>query len=614
MNKKEYKYYRFFKREIVPFLFITMSEELIKVQKKSSVDILIAYFNDIDYSYVNRTQYEKYSENYCKKIINNENIVSMQFEEYNKYFDMLDKFIEEDIRKRRIDLVTLFNGVKEFLIKISGTVNFQRDYLEEKLRDTLSEILKRKTKQYVDTEISYLCSPIEESSDFKEKNALLELSIDARKILDENMAQREYILKRDSLLRELKNELSKIKAEIEKGCYDEHIYLYKSFVEEKNDKRLRKIITERKDDNLFGRKWFEKYWGLKDSEISRVVKEKIDQYPDIISKLKKHYNDFEWVEKDWGFGKGLEWEKTCKRFVEYIIDEPEIELIKRQMQYPFWNHEREVLITRYGNENDRFKKECIPIIKFLVEEEKLRLKRRFIQTKLYHYLEPIIEKEVIRNYNKKLRKEGHNEEIIKKKEISSLTVDEILTILNNKNISRKTINDRRESYVIYIVDGEEQIKGENKIYKAKKYFEELKERGDVYWPTPIPITYVGRIETVGRPRGFYDKKKGKACIIKHYDDLYLYKVKKDSILIKTMVTPLDVRMSSHLVSGVITDEGTVTSHAHTLLHERGIPFITDMKDLSERLPDDNYDVEMEVDFGNAIVSIISINRRGKNDV
>lgn len=612
MNKKEYNYYRFFKREVVPFLFITSAEELAGDQKKYGIDSIIIYFNDIDYSYVNRTQYEEYSEKYCKEIINNENMVSTQFEEYNKYLDMLARFIEEDIRERKIDLVTLFNRVKEFLIKISGTINIQRDYLEEKLRDTLSDILKRKTKQYVDIEISRLCRPIEESPGFKEQNALLELAIVARKILDKNMVRREYILKRDGLLRELKNELSKIKTEIEKGCYDEHIYLYKSFVEEKIDKRLRKIITERKDDELFGRKWFEKYWNLKDSEISRVVKEKIDQYPDIISKLKRHYNDFEWIEKDWGFGKGLVWEKTCEQFVKYIIEEPEIELIKRQMQYPFWNREREVLITHYSNEKDRFKKECIPIIKFLVEEEKLRLKRRWIQTKLYHYLEPIIEKEVIGSYNEKLRKEGQNEEIIKKNEISSLTVDEILTILNNKNISRKTINDRRKSYVIHIVNDKQQIEGEDKIYKAKEYFERLKESGDIYWPTPIPTTYVGRIETVGRPKGFHDKKSGIARIIKYYDDLY--KVEKCDILIKTMVTPLDVRMSSHLVSGVVTDEGTVTSHVHTLLHESGIPFITDMKDLSERLPDDNYDVEIEVDFENAIVSVISIKRGKKNNV
>lgn len=171
-------------------------------------------------------------------------------------------------------------------------------------------------------------------------------------------------------------------------------------------------------------------------------------------------------------------------------------------------------------------------------------------------------------------------------QISSMSIDELKSILvNNREVDTRELNNRVRLFGlrIKVVNGEVEIKRlkYNQIKLIEKSQDDFcKEiKGDVVYPGKV----LGKVRLVKKL--FSKKDYGK----------FMETIQGGDIIVAPMISP-NLTPCFSRVSGIVTDEGGLMSHAALISRERKIPCIVGTKNATNRLKENDV-IELDADKG-----------------
>ncbi|OGM08386.1 hypothetical protein A2Z67_01530 [Candidatus Woesebacteria bacterium RBG_13_36_22] len=262
--------------------------------------------------------------------------------------------------------------------------------------------------------------------------------------------------------------------------------------------------------------------------------------------IKKHIEEYGWVEMDTGYGRPLTFSEIKIRLFKSPSNNPDNEILKIKKGYKNIKQKREKYFEKYCIPND-----IKSIANYLSESTYIRTYRRYSMTKLAWYSKPL--------HDEIARRLGLGWE-----ELNYLTPWQVYKALN-ENISTKTLKawgeENKKFSIGYLGKNRKIIflTGQKaRKFASRQITDDESVGGKVLY---------GRSVYLGKVRGY-------AKVVKDSKDLD--KVKTGDILV-AMQTPPSYIPALKRATGVVVDEGGVTSHASILCREFKIPTIIGTK-------------------------------------
>jgi len=284
-------------------------------------------------------------------------------------------------------------------------------------------------------------------------------------------------------------------------------------------------------------------------------------------KIKLHVDEYGWLGTRWKFERSWDYDEIKLRLENYLGENPDLEL--KNVLSPREEAEEITLefIEKYSLNDDE--KDLIKVVKEFVYLRTFRTESLAHANFLFKPILDIIAKE----YGYTLS------------ELSDLSVDELISIVEDKKDYKKIISDRKQNgyYMILHNDMIETFVGdERKLVDDTKIFSlpdiNNKEiRGQIAWK---------------------GKVKGRVKIVAGEEDIV--KVQKGDILVTEMTSPDYIPFMKKAIA-IVTDEGGATCHAAIVARELGIPCVIGTKIATKVFKDGDF---VEVDATNGVVKII----------
>ncbi len=315
--------------------------------------------------------------------------------------------------------------------------------------------------------------------------------------------------------------------------------------------------------------------------INLIIKVKENNFSDdkIDKLILNHYNKYFLINTTSGHSP---W--TLDYFKKKFLKDSKLKLnvlknkLKNIKDYPGRiKAEQKLAVSRYKLNN-----ESLALCSLLSEIGHWRLEMRFVWMSAYYY-------------NKAILNEIANRFSCDFDKIRFLSIDEISNIFKAGAINEKKIKERSKSFLYLIKNGKGIIISGERARNTLKSLVSDKERID-------SRKFKGNIAMKGVVRA-------KALVYKWGEDIKkkLSSTKGSFILVAGQTRPqlMPLIMKS---SGIITDEGGITSHAAIVSRELGIPCIIGTKIATQVLRDGD---ELELDADNGIIKILN-KKYGKN--
>jgi len=299
-------------------------------------------------------------------------------------------------------------------------------------------------------------------------------------------------------------------------------------------------------------------------KIAQEFKEKGDFDEKLEDKLQEHAEKYAWLPY-YGYGLPIGDKEYFKQQIKKI-ENPEDKLKEKEKKYKIQKEKIEKVKTKFKG------KHIMKLIDIVQTYLHLRTLRTEVLRKIYYYPRPLL-----MEIAKRMK--------IKFDDILFLTPDEIREALK-KGVNpfiNKEIKERREHYAIVMINGnieiisdEKEIKDLGKVLVKKEEKKILKGIG----------VYPGRV-------------KGTVKVITNIKEIS--KVKAGDILVTTMTTP-EMHLAIEKATGIITDEGGLTSHAAVVSRELHIPCVIGTGEATRILHDGDVVI---LDSEKGIVEVIS---------